>query len=67
MQPQVITLAMRPTVALADHDFLRATYEMLLRASVRNLAAINAAFAALDAAHARLKATHMKQHVTLMN
>lgn len=58
MQAHVITSTMRPTVALADYDFLRATYDMLLRAPVRNQAAIEAAFEALDAAHARLKAAH---------
>ncbi|MDP2033309.1 MAG: hypothetical protein Q8K29_07850 [Polaromonas sp.] len=68
MQAEVITSGgMRPTVALADYDFLRATYDMLLRAPVRNPAAIDAAFEALDAAHARLKAAHMKQHTVLMN
>jgi hypothetical protein len=67
MQAEVITSGMRPTVALADYDFLRATYDMLLRAPVRNQAAIDAAFEALDAAHARLKAAHMKQHMALMN
>jgi hypothetical protein len=67
MQAQVITSGMRPTVALADYDFLRATYDMLLRAPVRNQAAIDAAFEALDAAHARLKAAHLKQRLALMN
>jgi hypothetical protein len=67
MQAQVITSSMRPTVALADYDFLRATYDMLLRAPVRNQAAIDAAFDALDAAHARLKAAHLRQHNGLMN
>lgn len=67
MQAEVITSGMRPTVALADYDFLRATYDMLLRAPVRNQAAIDAAFEALDAAHARLKAAHLKQHTLLMN
>ncbi|RZJ27051.1 MAG: hypothetical protein EOO54_00640 [Haliea sp.] len=67
MQAQVITTNMRPTVALADYDFLRATYDMLLRAPVRNQGAIDAAFDALDAAHARLKAAHLRQHITLMN
>ncbi len=67
MQAQVITSEMRPTVALADYDFLRATYDMLLRAPVRNPAAIDAAFEALDAAHARLKAAHLRQHTALMN
>ena len=66
-QVKVITSIMRPTVALADYDFLRATYDMLLRAPVPNQAAINAAFEALDAAHARLKAAHLQQHRVLMN
>lgn len=67
MQAEVITSGgMRPTVALADYDFLRATYDMLLRAPVRNQAAIDAAFDALDAAHARLKAAHLR-HAVLMN
>lgn len=60
MQAEVITSEMQPTVALADYDFLRATYDMLLRAPVRNQAAI-------DAAHARLKVAHLKQHAVLMN
>jgi len=67
MQAQVITSIMRPTVALADYDFLRATYDMLLRAPVLNQAAIDAAFDALDAAHARLKAAHLNHHPALMN
>ena len=48
----------RATVALADYDFLRSTYEMLLRAPVPNYAAINAAFDSLEAAHERLRAAH---------
>jgi len=67
MQAQVITSTMRPTVALADYDFLRATYDMLLRAPVPNQAAIDAAFDALDAAHARLKAAHLKRDAALLN
>jgi hypothetical protein len=67
MQAQVITSGIRPTVAMADYDFLRATYDMLLRAPVRNQAAIDAAFDALDAAHARLKAAHLSQHTALLN
>jgi hypothetical protein len=51
-------LAPRPTVALEDYDFLRSTYELLMRAPVPNRAAIDKAFAALDAAHERLKAAH---------
>jgi hypothetical protein len=68
MQADVITTTgMRPTVALADYDFLRATYDMLLRAPLRNPAAIDAAFEALDAAHARLKAAHLRQCAALLN
>ncbi len=67
MQAQVITSYIRPTIALADYDFLRATYDMLLRAPVPNPAAINAAFDALDAAHARLKAAHLQQRFGMLN
>ena len=67
MQAQVITTSMGPTVALADYDFLRATYDMLLRAPVPNWAAIDAAFEALDAAHARLKTAHLQQRFGLLN
>ncbi|MES2946134.1 MAG: hypothetical protein V4772_24965 [Pseudomonadota bacterium] len=52
------TFYQRPTVALADYDFLRSTYEILLRAPVPNPSAINAAFEALEAAHERLRAAH---------
>lgn len=61
MQAYLTTSPVRPTVALADYDFLRATYDMLLRAPVSDQLAINAAFAALDAAHTRLKAAHLQQ------
>jgi hypothetical protein len=61
MQTHVNTSPLRPTVALADYDLLRATYDMLLRAPVRNQAAIDAAFEALDAAHARLRTAHFGQ------
>ena len=57
----------RPTVALADYDFLRSTYEMLLRAPVPNHAAINAAFESLEAAHARLRAAHANLRASLLN
>ncbi|MDP1741259.1 hypothetical protein [Polaromonas sp.] len=60
MQAQVINSFARPSVALADYDFLRATYDVLLRAPVPNQAAIDAAFEALDAAHARLRAAHIQ-------
>ena len=60
MHAEVITCYTRPTVALADCDFLRATYDVLLRAPVPNQAAIDAAFEALDAAHARLRAAHLQ-------
>lgn len=58
MQIQAATLTPRATVALADYDFLRSTYEILLRAPVPNYAAINAAFQALEAAHERLRVAH---------
>ncbi|MBC7610274.1 MAG: hypothetical protein H7228_12020 [Polaromonas sp.] len=58
MQTHFATMYPRPTVALADYDFLRSTYEMLLRAPVPNYAAINAAFESLEAAHERLRAAH---------
>ncbi len=58
MQTHAATMYPRPTVALADYDFLRSTYEILLRAPVPNYAAINAAFQALEAAHERLRAAH---------
>lgn len=67
MQAHVITSTARPTVALADYDFLRATYDLLLRAPVRNQAAIDAAFDALDSAHARLKAAHFEHCTALLN
>ncbi len=67
MQAQVITTPMRPSVALADYDFLRATYDVLLRAPVPNPAAIDAAFEALDAAHERLKAAHLQRRVGMLN
>ena len=60
MQAEVITSFTRPTVALSDHDFLRATYDVLVRALVPNQAAIDAAFEALDAAHSRLRAAHFQ-------
>ena len=58
MQTHPATMYPRPSVALADYDFLRSTYEMLLRAPVPNHAAINAAFQALEAAHERLRVAH---------
>lgn len=67
MQAQVFTSHARPTVALADYDFLRATYDMLLRAPAPDQRAINAAFAALDAAHERLKAAHLQQQLGMLN
>ena len=60
MHANPATTNLRPTVALADYDFLRSTYEVLLRAPVPNPPAINAAFEALDAAHQRLKAAHQQ-------
>lgn len=67
MQAEVFTSPTRPTVALADYDFLRATYDMLLRAPAPDRRAINAAFAALDAAHQRLKAAHLEQQFGMLN
>lgn len=58
MHINTATFFQRPTVALADYDFLRSTYEILLRAPVPNHSAINAAFEALEAAHERLRAAH---------
>lgn len=63
MQAQVITSYMQPTVALADYDLLRATYDLLLHSPVPNPAALDAAFEALDAAHIRLKTAHQQQRV----
>lgn len=60
MQPHPASMHIRPTVALADYDFLRSTYEILLRAPIPNYPAINAAFEALDAAHNRLQAAHQR-------
>lgn len=57
----------RPTVAMEDYDFLRSTYEMLLRAPVPNYAAINNAFEALEAAHVRLQAAHAHFRATRLN
>lgn len=54
------TRAAQPANAMADYDFLRATYEALLRARHPDLTAIHAAFEALDAAHARLKTMHLR-------
>jgi hypothetical protein len=67
MLAHIITSCVRPTVALADYDFLRATYGVLLRAPVPNEAAIDAAFEALNAAHARLKAAHLQRRFSLLN
>ena len=67
MQTQSIQSHPRPTVALADYDFLRSTYEMLLRAPVPNEAAIHAAFQSLDAAHARLRAAHDQLRASRLN
>ena len=54
------SMHIRPTAALADYDFLRSTYEILLRSPTPNYPAINAAFQALDAAHERLQAAHQR-------
>lgn len=64
---QVISGARHAASAMADYDFLRATYEMLLRAPHPNRSAINHAFDALDAAHARLKASHEQFRVLVLN
>ena len=50
-----------PPPELADYDFLRATYEALLRARDPDPAAIDAAFDALDAAHQRLRVAHQQR------
>ena len=60
MQAEVIISFTRPSVALADYDFLRATYDELLRAPEPDQAAIDAVFKALDAAHVRLRVAHYK-------
>jgi hypothetical protein len=67
MQTHFAPTHIRPTVALADYDFLRSTYEMLLRAPVPNYSAINAAFQALEAAHERLQAAHEQLREDLLN
>ena len=67
MQTHFVTMQIRPTVALADYDFLRSTYEILLRAPVPNYPAINAAFQALEAAHERLQAAHEQLRDDLLN
>lgn len=60
MHANPATMNLRPAVALADYDFLRSTYEVLLRAPVPNPRAISAAFEALEAAHQRLKGAHQQ-------
>ena len=65
MQTHFGTMHTRPTVALADYDFLRSTYEILLRAPVPNDAAIHAAFQALEAAHERLQAAQQQMRDNL--
>lgn len=67
MQPHFATRHTRPTVALADYDFLRSTYEILLRAPVPNLNAIQAAFEALAGTHERLQRAHHQLMDTLLN
>lgn len=61
MQGTIDSVLIRPTVALADYDFLRSTYDILVRAPVPNGAAIQAAFEALDAAHRRLTLAHLRR------
>lgn len=48
----------QPDAPLEDDDFLRSTYQVLLRAQQPNAAAIHAAFDALQAAHRRLQLAH---------
>ena len=67
MQTDFATMPTRPTVALADYDFLRSTYEILLRAPVPNLSAIQAAFEALAGAHERLQRAHQQLMDTLLS
>jgi len=55
MLAHVIIFSMRPTVALAVYDFLRAKYDALLGVWVPNQAAKDAALEALYAAHSRLR------------
>lgn len=48
----------RPTVALADYDFLHSIYEILLRAPAPSPSAIQAAFEALENTHKTLQQAH---------
>ena len=57
----------RPTVALADYDFLRSTYETLLRAPAPNPSAIQAAFEALANTHNTLQQAHQQLMDKLLN
>ena len=57
----------RAAMALADYDFLRSTYEVLLRAAVPNYAAIDAAFESLESAHARLQTAHRQLRASFLN
>lgn len=61
------TSSYRASVALADYDLLRSTYEVLLRAPVPNYPAINAAFASLESAHSRLRAAHDLWRASFLN
>ena len=54
-------------VALADYDFLRSTYEVLLRAPVPNYSAIDAAFESLECAHQRLRDAHRQLRASILN
>ncbi|MBP7566876.1 MAG: hypothetical protein KA795_12790 [Burkholderiaceae bacterium] len=53
--------SVRLETAISDYDFLRATYEALLRARDADTVALEAAFGALDAAHERLRAAHVSR------
>jgi hypothetical protein len=59
--------AQRAIALIEDYDFLRSTFQALVRASTPNCRAINAAFGPLQPAHARLQAAHHKLNATLMN
>jgi hypothetical protein len=67
MQTHFAAMQTRPTVALADYDFLRSTYEMLLRAPTPNPGAIQAAFEALENTHKTLHQAHQQLMEKLLN
>ena len=64
---QSFTSRHRTAVALADYDFLRSTYEILLRAPVPNHPAIHAAFESLECAHQRLRDAHRLLRASALN